>query len=325
MPEVPLRDVGVVAIGRNEGKRLEYCLNSLYGKVEAVVYVDSGSSDDSVAMASGMGVSVVELDMTVPFTAARARNAGVRRLCELAPKISYVQFVDGDCEVVEGWLESAVDFLAKNGQYAVACGRRRERYPSASIYNWICDVEWARPPGEARACGGDAMMRLDAFDQVGGFRADLIAGEEPELCMRLRNAGWRIWRLPHEMTLHDADMKKFSQWWTRSVRTGHTFAEGVHRLGRDCQKERNSTLIWALIIPVLIIAGTLTLGPIALLGALVYPLQMIRMACKGKSGFLDDLVYAFFEMLCKFPEFLGITKYYLDIARGKKSTLIEYK
>ena len=325
MNDVSLQGVGAVVIGRNEGKRLVNCLNSLLGKLKAVVYVDSGSTDNSIDTAIGMGVEVVELDMSSPFTAARARNAGVKRLRELVPQITYVQFVDGDCEVVDGWLATAVNFLAKNDQYAVVCGRRRERFPSASIYNWLCDVEWARPPGEARACGGDAMMRLDAFDQVGGFRADLIAGEEPELCMRFRNTGWRIWRLPDEMVLHDADMTKFSQWWIRSVRTGHTFAEGVHRLGRDCVKERNSTLIWGLLIPVLLVAGTITLGPLALLGALVYPLHMLRMARKGNLGLLDNLVYAFFEILCKFPELLGVIRYYVKLAIGKKSTLIEYK
>ena len=325
MKKVPLEDVGVVVIGRNEGNRLVNCLNSLQGQVKAVVYVDSGSTDNSIDMALKMGLDVVQLDMAIPFTAARARNQGVNRLCERVSKISYVQFVDGDCEVVEGWLESAVDFLAKNDQYAVVCGRRRERFPSNSIYNWLCDVEWARPPGEAKACGGDAMMRLDAFNQVGGFREDLIAGEGPELCMRFRNSGWRIWRLPQEMTLHDADMTKFSQWWKRSVRTGHTFAEGTHRLGRDCLKELNSALIWGLLIPVILLTATMLLGPVALFGALVYPFQMLRMARRAKLGFMNSMVYAFFEVLCKFPEMTGEIRYYLSLATGKKSTLIEYK
>ena len=94
------RHVGVVVIGRNEGPRLERCLASLIGAAQKIVYVDSGSTDGSVQMARRLGVEVVELDMTMPFTAARARNEGFARLQHVLPSMRHVQFVDGDCEVV---------------------------------------------------------------------------------------------------------------------------------------------------------------------------------------------------------------------------------
>src|SRR4249919_2565668 len=97
-----LSKVGVVAIGRNEGERLRKCLESVNRTAEWVVYVDSGSTDGSAAMARDMGV---------PFTAGRARNEGFRRLREVAPSLAYVQFVDGDCELIEYWLEKAVVYL----------------------------------------------------------------------------------------------------------------------------------------------------------------------------------------------------------------------
>ena len=68
--------VGAVAIGRNEGERLRRCLTSLLQQIARVVYVDSGSRDDSVAVAQSLGVKVVVLDTSAPFSAARARNAG---------------------------------------------------------------------------------------------------------------------------------------------------------------------------------------------------------------------------------------------------------
>lgn len=117
--------------------------------------------------------------MTQPFTAARARNEGFACLHRLMPSVRYVQFVDGDCEVVAGWLPAAQAFLDQHPEVAVVCGRRRERYPTRSIYNQLCDLEWDTPVGQAKACGGDALMRADAFVQVNGYRADLIAGEEP--------------------------------------------------------------------------------------------------------------------------------------------------
>src|SRR5437762_12151263 len=119
--------MGVVAIGRNEGERLRRCLTSVLPSAAAVVYVDSGSTDESVAMACSLRVSIVALDMSIPFTAARARNEGLRRLRAIAPDVGYVQFVDGDCEVQPGWLELAAAFLDAHPHAAAACGRRRER------------------------------------------------------------------------------------------------------------------------------------------------------------------------------------------------------
>jgi glycosyltransferase involved in cell wall biosynthesis len=189
----PLSKAGVVAIGRNEGKRLKACIRSVTGTSALVVYVDSGSTDGSVDSAKSAGVDVIALDTTTPFTAARARNEGFSRLQQLAPQLPYVQFVDGDCEIDQSWINAAVGFLDDHPDVAVVCGRRRERFPDSSIYNKLCDIEWDTPIGRTNGCGGDAMIRADAIAQVHGYRTDLIAGEEPELCLRLRTAGWKIW------------------------------------------------------------------------------------------------------------------------------------
>ena len=149
-----LGKVGAVAIGRNEGERLRRCLSSL-SAVSRIVYVDSGSTDGSAQWAGANGADVIELDMTLPFTAARARNRGFERLQIIAPQVQYVQFVDGDCEVVGSWIPEAVAFLNSHANVGAVCGRRRERYPEKSIYNWLCDQEWDRPNGRGSACGGD--------------------------------------------------------------------------------------------------------------------------------------------------------------------------
>jgi glycosyltransferase involved in cell wall biosynthesis len=216
----------VVVIGRNEGERLRRCLRSL-AAADLVVYVDSSSTDGSPQSARALGADIVMLDMTSPFTAARARNAGYRRLRQRAPECQYVQFVDGDCELDGVWLDQAVSFLDANERIAAVAGRLRERCPERTIYNWMCHREWDIPAGETRWCGGIAMMRTQAIDKAGGFREDLIAGEEPELCVRLRAAGWRIWRLDIPMATHDAAMTRFAQWWRRAARGGYAQAEGA--------------------------------------------------------------------------------------------------
>jgi glycosyltransferase involved in cell wall biosynthesis len=320
---------GLVAIGRNEGDRLRKCLMSVLGQVEKVVYVDSGSTDDSVDMARSLGVEVVELDMACPFTAARARNEGFKRLRELAPELVYVQFVDGDCEVVAGWLDKAVLFLNERLDVAVVCGRRRERFPDSTVYNMLCDIEWDTPVGEAKDCGGDAMMRIDAFERAGKYRDNLIAGEEPELCVRLRAAGWKIWRLGEEMTLHDAAITRFGQWWKRNLRSGYAYAEGAHLHGAPPEmhrvKETRRVWIWGLGIPVVTISLAIWLGTWSLALLLIYPVQVVRLALRGTRSVRENWWRAIFLVLGKFPEAVGQLKFIYNKFTGKTARLIEYK
>lgn len=212
--------LAVVIIGRNEGARLIRGL-ACVAAADRVVYVDSGSTDGSQQAAAKAGAEVVALDMSQPFTAARARNAGLERLRMHGTRPTLVQFMDGDCELQPEWLPAARTFLDSHPEVGVVFGRRRERFPDATIYNRMCDWEWDVPLGEQRACGGDALMRMDALDEVGGYNPALIAGEEPEMCVRLRAAGWKIWRIDTEMTLHDAAMTRLGQFWSRARRAGH--------------------------------------------------------------------------------------------------------
>lgn len=320
--------VGAVVIGRNEGARLVACLASLQGAVGRLVYVDSGSTDGSVAAAETAGATVVLLDRARPFTAARARNAGLAELAAADLPPAFVQFVDGDCVLQEGWIARALGFLEAHPQAAVACGRRRERWPQASVYNRLCDREWDTPVGRTRACGGDAMMRISAVAAVGGYREDLIAGEEPELCVRLRQTGWEVWRLDAEMTLHDAAITRFGQWWRRSRRGGHAFAEGAALHGSPPERhwvvETRRALAWGLGLPALAVALGVV-APAGLLLLLAYPLQMVRLAARDGARRRISWESAFFTTLGKVPEMLGVLDYRLGRRFGRRAGLMEYK
>jgi glycosyltransferase involved in cell wall biosynthesis len=311
--------IDAVVIGRNEGDHLLECLASLQNQVRQLVYVDSGSSDGSVMAARDMGAKVVELDMSLPFTAARARNAGVS---ELGDDCALVQFVDGDCTIDPSWIAGAATFLLDHPDVAVVCGRRRERFPDLSIYNRLCDTEWDTPVGEAKACGGDALMRLAPFLLIGGYREGLIAGEEPELCLRLRVAGWRVWRLGAEMTLHDAKMLRFAQWWTRARRAGYAFAEGATLHGAPPERhwvvEVRRALLWAVGLPVAIALSSLVANWM-LLALLIYPVQVLRLS--RRIGWAAAL----FNVLGKIPEALGVVDYHWHRILGRRRRLIEYK
>jgi glycosyltransferase involved in cell wall biosynthesis len=320
------RGFGVVAIGRNEGDRLKRCLASALCAA-AVVYVDSGSTDGSVAWATATGVDVVVLQGY--FTAARARNAGFIRLNEIAPSLEFVQFLDGDCELLEDWPQQAISFLERHEKVCAVFGRRRERFPDRSIYNRLCDKEWNTPIGEALAFGGDVMIRAQTLGDAGGYREDLIAGEEPELCVRLRSHGNHIWRLDFDMTMHDANIVRFGQWWRRNVRSGYAFAQGAHLHGASGHWvwESRRALIWGLWLPILCVGVGSMLRPWGLLIFLVYPLQLLRRFrhASGSGPIQLRLKFVYFEMLARFPEALGQLKFTRDRLLRRQGSLIEYK
>ena len=297
--------VGFVAIGRNEGERLRSCLEAARAQGLSMVYVDSNSTDGSVALARSLGAEVIELDLSTPFTAARARNEGAARLLQLRPDTQFIQFVDGDCELRPTWIGRALKAFTEHPRAAVVCGRRRERFPDASVYNAMCDMEWDTPVGRAQSSGGDALIRREAFEQVGGYDAGIIAGEEPEMCVRLRERGWEVWRIDAEMTLHDAAMTRFGQWWKRNVRAGHAYAEGHHRHGappeRFARKEVISNYAWSALLP-------------------LWPLLWFKVYRSRPSA-----TYATFITLSKLPQAIGQLKFQRNQLAGKRSKIIEYK
>lgn len=325
MPPSLNSEIAVVVIGRNEGERLVACLGSVLGDAARVIYVDSGSVDGSPDRASEAGAEVVDLDMSVPFTAARARNAGLALVA--GEQTPLVQFVDGDCIVEPGWLGAAERFLAEHPEVGVVCGRRREMHPEVSVYNRLCNREWDTPVGPASACGGDAMMRVAALRAVGGFRDGLIAGEEPELCLRLARAGWGIWRLDAPMTRHDAAITRFSQWWRRTRRAGHAFAEGAYLHGagpeRHWVRETRSGLFWGAALPLVLLLAALA-SPAALWGFAVYPAQVVRL-WRRLGGDRGAAEAALFLVLGKFAEAQGVIEFHLRRWSGRRRGLVEYK
>lgn len=319
--------IGVVAIGRNEGERLKRCLASLAGARVPVVFVDSGSTDGSPEAARALGATVHMLDMARPFTAARARAEGFERLAALAPELDYVMFVDGDCEVEAGWLDEAARFLDGHRGHAVVCGRRRERFPEASPYNRMIDDEWNTPIGDAESCGGDAMFRVCAYREAGGFDPEMVAHEEPELCSRIRRQGWRITRMAAPMTVHDADMRRLGPYLKRSTRAGYGYAQALARIGWKRNSNELQLVRRAIQWPVLTgvaLAGAF-ISPV--LGAvLVVPLALSFVRDAGRSPpQVGPLRFAALRLATKFAECAGILRWIRDRVLRRKSGAILYK
>jgi GT2 family glycosyltransferase len=325
-PEPPRVDA--IAIGRNEGARLRACLASLRGQVGRVVYVDSGSTDGSVAAARSAGADVVELDMSIPFTAARARNAGLAHLASLPDAAPFVQMIDGDCALREGWVAAGLAALRADPTAALVFGRRREREPSASLFNRLCDWEWDVPVGPVSACGGDFLARRAALEQAGGYRDDVIAAEDDEMCQRLRALGWTLHRIPAEMTWHDAAMHRFGQWWRRTMRAGHGFAQVGALHPGHFRPQRMRALIWGAALPLAAVLAVPVMPWVTLAIAGLYLLSTARMArrfrARGEAA-PQSWGMAALVTLSKLPNAQGMAVWALRRLRGDGARIIEYK
>lgn len=335
-----INHTGIVVIGRNEGVHLFRCLKSLLSQWPSpaphplpIVYVDSGSTDCSLETARRFPIFIYQLDPDLPYTAARARNEGVETLLKFCPQLKYVQFVDADCELYTGWLIQGSQALEKNPRLAAVFGQLEERFPGESIYNLLCHLEWKGPPGEVLHFAGLVLLRVNAWKELGGYDAAMIAGEEPEFSVRLREAGYEIQKLSFPMASHDARMMHFWQWWKRSYRSGHSIAECFSRHGRgpcrEYAQERKSTLFWGCLIP-LLACCLYWISPwvsLCILGLYLY--LAFRIFRFRKRHFFEPLgealLYASFVTLGKIPQFLGFLRYHVRRILGLGVRIVEYK
>jgi GT2 family glycosyltransferase len=327
-----MSQLGIVTIGRNEGERLRRCLDSLVGRGLPVVYVDANSTDGSVELARSLGVEVVEQDPSRPIGVPWARNEGFERLCRIDPDVRYVQFLDGDCELVDGWLERGQRVLEERPGVALVTGRRRERFPTRSIYNRLADLEWDMPIGEIDGSHGDVMVRVDAFRRIGGFDPAVLVFEDYDLCLRLRQAGYILLRIDAEMTVHDMAMTRFGQWWWRSVRSGYGYADSVlihgKSPGRPWVREVRSILFWGVALPALILAlawPTRGASFLLLAGYLALYWRIRRYAIRRGWSEPDARLYARWCILAKFPNAWGLATFWFRRIARHERRIIEYK
>lgn len=321
--------IAAIAIGRNEGERLRRCLSALRPHVARLVYVDSGSTDDSIGFARSIGAEVVEIDSSIPFTAARARNEGFAALGVGAEVPEYVQLVDGDCAVDPDWIGAAAAALDADSQLGVVTGWRTEVKPHANAYHAMAEVEWRQPAGEIVACGGDMMVRAAAFAAVGGFDPSIIASEDEEFVIRTRKAGFRAIRLPLVMTRHDIAMTRLREWWRRNLRSGNGLAEVGDLQPPHFRPERRRAIVFGLILPLIIFAGLVTGSWWLWLPALFgYGVSMARvwlwLIGNGMAPTLAVRVAGLFT-LAKLPQFIGMARFYFRGGRKGQVQIIEYK
>lgn len=332
--------LSVVIIGRNEGARLVKCIESVKamhwpsetesgGGVE-IIYVDSDSTDGSPERAHDLGAQVIVVHPQRP-SAALGRNAGWR-----AAKAPVILFLDGDTILHPDFVMQASRAF-NDPQVAVVWGHRRELHPEHSIYNRVLDLDWVYPPGPSEFCGGDALMRRAILAEVGGYDETLIAGEEPEMCRRIRSLGYVIEHLDLPMTGHDLAMTRWSQYWRRAFRAGHAYAEVSDRFRGTGQP------LWEREVKRTLVHGTMVLGlgALGLIGPFMlrslWPLLLavglfllLALRTAWKVGWkspepLTRFLYGIHSHLQQVPILFGQLSYWRDRRAGRQRRLIEYK
>lgn len=335
MPDTRKPLISVVVIGRNEGRRLERCLRSVQaadtdGKSLELIYVDSDSSDGSPELAQACGARVLHVKPTRP-SAALGRNAGWR-----AATGQYVLFLDGDTILERQFIRRALQEIGTSPEIGVVWGHRREVAPGASLYNRVLDLDWIYPPGDADFCGGDALFQREILERAGGFDDTLIAGEEPELCARLRAMGYRIRHIDVPMTGHDLAITQWRQYWRRAERAGHAYSEISERFAdtpsplwlRESRRNywHGSLIIGGLTtVVVSLIAGAFALTMVALLAASAIVVRTALRARWKHAGAGTLLAYAIHSHLQQLPILWGQLAWHLARRRGEARRLIEYK
>ena len=326
--------LSVVVIGRNEGARLARCLESVNamndpgGRVE-IIYVDSASTDNSREVAARLGARVIPVTSARP-TAAMGRNAGWHHSAG-----QYVLFLDGDTILHPTFVVQALpDFEADT---AVVFGNRRETHPEASIYNRVLDLDWVSPAGRADYCGGDALICREALNQVQGYDETLIAGEEPEMCRRMRELGWKILHVDRPMTAHDLAITRWSHYWRRAVRTGYAYAEVSERFRGsrlpfwevEARHNRRHAVAQFAMVAFALLAGLLLRSGWPFVLWLAFYLALVlrtaqNVAWKSPSA-STRFLYGIHSHIQQVPIFFGQLGYWRDRRSGRVRGLIEYK
>jgi cellulose synthase/poly-beta-1,6-N-acetylglucosamine synthase-like glycosyltransferase len=325
--------LSVVVIGRNEGARLTRCLKSILAMEPVdggfeVIYVDSGSTDSSLEVAAGFGAKVLKIEEGRP-TAARGRNLGWR-----AARGPWILFLDGDTILNPSFPRVALA-AATDDSIASVYGHRREIYPNANFYQRVLDLDWIFPLGQTEFCGGDTVMRRSALEAVGGYDSTLIAGEEPEMCSRMRALGYVILHIDAQMTLHDLAITRWSQYWRRASRTGYAYAQISTRtrdgkvplwVRESAANRKRAVVLMAMAASLIVVA---VVSPVAgavcvLLGICLLVRSAWRARWKSKDP-LSLFLYAIHSHLQQIPIFFGQLEFQRDLKRNERRGLIEYK
>jgi glycosyltransferase involved in cell wall biosynthesis len=198
-------ELAVVLISKNQAWNIGRLIESIILRTACVpsremVLVDSASTDDTVATASMYAINVLRLRPDQPLSPAAGRYVGYKHTS--AP---LVLFLDGDMELCAGWLERALKVLRSQPDVAVVTGLTVDVWPATKAADSAeaePSLEYSTGLTEVPYIAGAGLYRRQALEHVGSFNPYLYSDEEPELCIRIRQAGYRIVQLDTPIAYH---------------------------------------------------------------------------------------------------------------------------
>jgi GT2 family glycosyltransferase len=218
--------VDVVIVSYNSATRLERCLTPLCAIPWArPIVVDNASADDSVAVASGLGVDVVE----------RPDNGGFSRGCNAGWRIGdapFVLFLNPDAAIDEASLAKLVEVLRTDARAGAVAPRLLEedgalvwsqrRFPrrwttlaQALFVHRIAGLDWTddmvreraayeRPSEPDWVVGACILMRRADLERLDGFdERFFLYREDVDICKRVRDAGLTVRYEPGAAAMHE--------------------------------------------------------------------------------------------------------------------------
>jgi len=213
-----MNELAVIMISRNQSWNIGRLINSViqetggFSKKE-ILLVDSASTDDTIRFAIEYPIKIIRLHPDQRLTAAAGRYVGLKNT-----ESEYVLFLDGDMEIFPGWLNRALEVIHQDPKIAAITGERIDLPRQTAMKDPPVPPIIADDYGiVVRKCGGAALYRRNLLNKVGSFNPYLYSDEEPELCLRLRLAGYKIIKLQHPISYHFTEppvsvKTKFARW-----------------------------------------------------------------------------------------------------------------
>lgn len=183
-------DISVCVIGRNEAHNLPACAAALAALASAglameAIFIDSASSDASVAVAKANFGVVVELAASAELNAGAARAVGT-----LKARGTWVLYLDGDMQLAPDFIPHLLELVRGERDADGLAGRTLNVYPDGSSDAIVFAGNKAGQP--CRAFGGAVLLRRETVLDVGNWAPNLYANEEAELYSRLLARAARV-------------------------------------------------------------------------------------------------------------------------------------
>jgi glycosyltransferase involved in cell wall biosynthesis len=193
-----------------------------------LIYVDNGSTDGSREFLQSLESKGLKTHVMEGGTIAGMRNWGARQ-----SRGTYLSFIDSDCSVPENYFEEAIDVLRSTGAAATGCEIHIPEQPHWLEAAWHDLHYFGRDRFVPYLNSGNFFVSRAAFQAVGGFREDMVTGEDAEIGQRLVSAGHRIFASPRVKAIHLGNPKSIREFYRRNVWHGLGMFGTVSRKNLD--------------------------------------------------------------------------------------------